>query len=159
MDLRQGEQVLKVYHHHHTPFVWNVLKIILGTFPFFLLLYLFSPTMDTSTFVWAHIIIIAIFTLILIYHAIVYWLDKLVITNQRVIYINWTYLTVREEAETELTDIQDIHTKERGLLASLKFFDYGMFKLQTASHVSAITFENAPDPEGIRRFVYSIKPN
>jgi len=159
MELRAEEQIMKIYHHHPTPFVKNLFKIILGAFPFFLLLYLFSPTMSTKAYLWAHVIIIAIFTLILIYQSLIYWLDRLVITNQRIVHIDWKYLTVRDEHETELHDIQDISTKERGVLATFKVFDYGTFTVQTASRTSIIEFENAPDPEGIRQYVYTIKPN
>jgi len=115
--------------------------------------------MSTKAYLWAHVIIIAIFTLILIYQSLIYWLDRLVITNQRIVHIDWKYLTVRDEHETELHDIQDISTKERGVLATFKVFDYGTFTVQTASRTSIIEFENAPDPEGIRQYVYTIKPN
>ena len=159
MELREGEKILKIYHHHPTPFVVDLLKIIAGSFPFFLLLYLFGPSMPTKTYIIAHLIVICLFTLILIYQALVYWLDRLVVTNQRVILIDWRYLTKREEHEAELHDIQDITTKEKGGLATFWMLDYGTFSLQTASHVSIIQFFDAPDPEGIRQFIYSIKPN
>ena len=91
MDLREGEKVLKIYHHHPTPFIIDLFKIIMGSFPFFLLLYLFGPTMSDKVFIWAHIIVIILFTLVLIYQALVYWLDRLLITNQRVVHIDWRY--------------------------------------------------------------------
>ena len=159
MQLREGEQVLKVFHHHPTPFVFALGKIILGIFPFFLFLYLFESTMDPKIYFWCHVFVIGVFVIILKHHAFVYWMDRLIITDKRVIYVNWKFLTIRDEDETELADIQDIHTKEKGLLAAVKIFDYGLFKLQTASHITAITFDNAPDPEGIRHYIYHIKPN
>lgn len=159
MYLREGEQVMKVFHHHPAPFAKNVFKIILGTLPFFMILYLFSSTMSRSAIAWSNIVVVLIFILILIYHALVYWLDRLVVTNQRVIHIDWKYLTIRNEYETELNDIQDIHTKEKGVLAAFWIFDYGTFRLQTSSHEVTINFTEAPDPEGIRQFIYNIKPN
>lgn len=115
--------------------------------------------MDPKVYFWTHVVVIGIFLIILKHHAFVYWMDRLIITNQRVIYVNWKFLTIRDEDETELNDIQDIHTKEKGLLSALNIFDYGTFKLQTASHITAITFLDAPDPEGIRHYIYHIKPN
>jgi len=159
MELREGEHILKVYHHHHTPFILDLLKIIVGAFPFFLLLYFFGSTMSTETYVIAHIVIISIFTLLIIYQSLIYWLDKLVVTNHRAIFIDWKFLTIRKEYEAELRDIQDIRTKERGVLAVFRFLDYGTFSIQTASHTSIIEFVDAPNPEGIRQFIYSIKPN
>ena len=159
MELREGEKILKIYHHHPTPFVVDLLKIVAGSFPFFLLLYLFGSTMSIKAYIIAHLIVIGLFTLILIYQALVYWLDRLVITSQRIIHVDWKYLTKRDEYEAELNDIQDISTKEKGILAVFWMLDYGTFTLQTASHTSIIEFTEAPDPEGIRQFIYSIKPN
>ncbi len=93
----------------------------------------------------------------LIFVALDYWLDKLVVTNQRIILINWQTLLARNESEAFLHDIQDIQTKEKGFLANFKIFDYGLFKLETASSQVTIMFDNAPDPEGIRRFVYHLR--
>jgi hypothetical protein len=159
MQLREGEKVLKIYHHHPTPFAIDLIKIIAGSFPFFLLLYLFGPTMSTKAYVIAHLIVILLFTLILIYQALVYWLDRIVITNLRIIHIDWKYLTKRDEYEADLNDIQDISTKEKGILSAFWLLDYGDLVLQTASHTSIIQFTEAPDPEGIRQFIYRIKPN
>ena len=88
-----------------------------------------------------------------------YWLDRLVVTNHRVIYVDWKYFTVRNEYGADLGDIQDIVTKEKGFLSHFKMFDYGEFRLETASNRSIIVFVNAPDPEGLRQFVYKLKPN
>lgn len=159
MDLREAEHVLKTYRHHRTPFVLDLLKIIVGSFPFFLLLYLFGPAISSGAYFIAHVVIISIFVLVLIYQSLIYWLDKLVITNQRVILIDWKFLTIRKEYEAELVDIQDIITREKGILSVFKWLDYGTFRLQTASHASIIEFIDAPDPEGIRQFIYSVKPN
>lgn len=159
MDLREGEQILKTYRHHPTPFARDLLKIIVGFFPFFLLLYLFGPSISTLTFVIAHIVLVVLLILIIIYQTFVYWLDKLIVTNYRIVHVDWRYLTVRNEYEAELSDIQDIATKEKGILATFRIFDYGEFRLKTASNDIIINFSDAPNPEGIRQFVYKIKPN
>jgi len=157
MDLREGEHVLKVYHHHPTPFVFDILKVIFGSFPFFFMLYLFSGIMSTKWFVIAHFIVFGIFALVIVYVSLIYWLDKLVITNKRVVFIDWKYLTVRDEAEAELDDIQDIQTEEKGLLSAFWVLDYGMLRLDTASSYITMEFPQAPDPEGIRMFLYHVR--
>lgn len=157
MELREGEYILKVYHHHPTPYIFNVLKIIAATLPFFFLLFIFQEAVSTTVLVWGNIIIFAIFALVITYYSLVYWLDKLVITNKRVIYIDWKFLTVRDEAEAGLDDIQDIQTKEKGLLSYFKFFDYGTLRMDTASSYVTLEFFDAPDPEGIRQYVYHVR--
>lgn len=157
MKLSEGERILKVYHHHPTPFVFDILKVILGTFPFLLLLFLFESVFSTKAFIFAHLILFFVFSLIIVYISFIYWLDKLVITDKRVVYINWKYLTVREEAEALINDIQDIRTKENGFLSNFWIFDYGKLRLDTPSSLVTIEFFDAPDPEEIRKYIFHIK--
>lgn len=157
MRLREGERILKIYHHHPTPFVLNILKVILATMPFFLLLFAAQEGLSTSAYVIAHLVVLLIFSLVVVYLSLIYWLDKLVVTNQRVVHIDWKYLTVRDEAEGLLDDIQDILTEEKGLLSYFAVFDYGSIKIDTASSHVTLTFIEAPDPEGIRRFIYHVR--
>ncbi len=128
MQLREGEQIVKIVHHHPTPFVLDVLKVILGSFPFFLMLFLFNPVLSTKWSVLLHLMVFLLFTLVLIYVSLIYWLDKLIITSQRIIHIDWKYLTVRDESEAFLRDIQDIQTEEKGILSTFWIFDYGLLR-------------------------------
>ncbi|MBI4975136.1 PH domain-containing protein [Candidatus Peregrinibacteria bacterium] len=157
MHLSEGEQILKVYHHHPTPFVFTLIKIIIGTIPFFLLMYLFKKSLPVKWYIVGHLIIFLIFSLVIIYAALVYWLDKLVVTNLRIVFIDWKFLTIRDETEAFLDDIEDIRTQERGMLSSLKILDYGMFEVETAASTITIKFTDAPDPEEIRNYIYHVK--
>ncbi len=157
MDLREGEEILRIYHHHPTPFVYDMLKVFVGAFPFFFLSYFFQSSLTTTQFFSLQVGIFVLFSLVIIYVSLIYWLDKLVITSERVVFINWRYLTIKDEAEAYIDDIQDIQTEENGVLASLWLFDYGMLRLDTASSYITIEFSEAPDPEEIRRFIYHLK--
>ncbi len=157
MKLGEGEQILKVFHHHPTPFVFDILKVIVGTFPFFLMLFLFQSAVSSKTYILLHLMVFLLFSLVIIYVSLIYWLDKLVITNQRVIYVNWKYLTVRDESEALLKDIQDIQTKEKGLLSVFWILDYGFVHIATASSAVTVEFLDAPDPEGLRKYIYHVR--
>lgn len=157
MHLGETEQILKVYHHHSTPFIYLIVKTIVAFLPFYVLLLIFNGGMTTSQTIVSHLLIFALFVLVVTYQTIVYWLDRLVITNERVINIDWRYLTIKNESEASLKDIQDIKTTEKGILAHFRFFDYGMVKLETAASYVFIEFNNAPDPEAIRKFIYHVK--
>ncbi len=80
----------------------------------------------------------------------------MVITNKRVIFIDWKYLTVKAEYEAELKDVQDITSKEKGVIALLPIFDYGDIIIKTASNLPTIEFTEAPDPDGIKKFIHQI---
>lgn len=157
MQLREGEVIKRVYHHHPTPFVFQVIKAILATLPFFLIVFWFQEAMTTTQYFLANFVIFLIFAALMTYLSLIYWLDKLVITNLRVVHIDWKYLTVRDEQEALLNDIQDIKTHEMGLLSFFRFLDYGRIKIDTASSHVTLEFIDAPDPEGIRRYIYHIR--
>lgn len=158
MHLREAENIQKIYHHHPTPFVFKLFKILLGAFPFLLMLFIFKNTMSTKWYVIAHVIVFAVFALVVTYFSLVYWLDKLVVTNQRLVYINWKYITVRNESEAFLDDIQDIQSHENGVFSYFWVFDYGYILIETASSHVSIAFEDAPNPEEIRQYIYHIRP-
>ncbi|MBI2634709.1 PH domain-containing protein [Candidatus Peregrinibacteria bacterium] len=156
MHLREGEKILKVYRHHPTPFVYKIFKLVLLFVPFYLLLILAGGNLSGRGYFWSYFLLSVLLIIVLTYSALVYWLDKLVITNQRIIYINWKYLTVKHESDLELGKIEDIQTQENGFWAHFRIFDYGTLNLATASSYTALVFTEAPDPEHIRQFINHI---
>lgn len=103
-----------------------------------------------------YIVITAIFVIGWIYDHFLYYSDSLVITNNRIVHLDWKTFFHREEVVAQLEDIQNISTVENGVLSYLPLFDYGTFKVETSSTKSIITFNEAPDPEGLRFYIYSL---
>lgn len=157
MHLREGEEILKIYHHHPTPFIFDVVKVIAGFFPFYLGLFAAQNALSLKWYIILHLIIFFLFVLVVTYISLIYWLDRLIVTNLRVLYIDYKYLTVRDDSSILLDEITDIQTHEKGLLSYFWVFDYGVFAMDTASSYVALTFTEAPNPEGIRRFIYKVK--
>ena len=157
MQLREGEEILKVYHHHPTPFIYQVIKVCFAAAPFYVALFALRAAFSIKWYIIFHLILFLILCVLITYLALIYWLDRLYVTNQRVVYVDYKYLTIKDDSAVYLKDIQDIQTKEHGLLSYFKFFDYGTFSLDTASSYIALTFEDAPNPESIRQFIYHIK--
>lgn len=157
MHLREGEQILKIFHHHPTPFVFDILKLILAAIPFFVVLFIFKESFNTKWFVVANLILLLGFALVAAYMSFIFWLDRLVVTNHRIVYVNWKMLSIREEAEAFHTEIEEIKTQEKGIFSYFKAFDYGIIRIETAAAHVNIDFHDAPDPEGIRKFIYHIR--
>jgi len=157
MHLREGERIIEVFHHHPTPFVYQIIKALVGASPFFFLLYIFQGAMSSKVFWILNFAVFTLFAIVILYLSLIYWLDKLIITNQRIVHVDWKYLTIRQEAEALLSDIQDVQSEEKGVLSHFKAFDYGFFRLDTASSHVTIEFFGAPNPEGIRQLIYHIK--
>lgn len=157
MQLREGEQILKIFYPHVTPFVFYMLKVFVGIIPLFVFLFLVSFAIPKKWQIIGHTVLGIIFVLVVIYKSLVYWLDRLIVTNLRIVHVEWRHLTVRDEAEARIEDIQDIQTQEKGILSYFRIFDYGIIRMDTASSYTTIEFKNAPDPEGIRRFIYNVR--
>lgn len=157
MHLREGEQILKIYHHHPTPFVFNILKLILAALPFFAVLFIFKESFSMKWYVIANLILVFGFASVVVYMSFIFWLDRLIVTNHRIVYVNWKLLSIREEAEAFHHEIEEIKTKEKGVFSYFKFLDYGNITIETAAAHVNINFPDAPDPEGIRKFIYHIR--
>jgi uncharacterized protein YfeS len=78
------------------------------------------------------------------------------LTNQRIVHLDWISPFRYQETQAMLDDIQNIESKENGFLSSIKLFDFGEFLVETASTKTVITFNEAPDPEGIKFFVTNL---
>ena len=157
MELRDGENILKKYRHHPTPFIWMMIKTLFGATPFYLFLFFALPYMDVSLSIILHTVFFIIFGFVVLYLTLIYWLDVLVVTNQRIISIDYKFLTTSQTSQTFIQAIQDICTHELGILSYFRIFDYGSVIIETAASDITLVFDNAPDPEGIRQFIYHIR--
>jgi len=156
LNLQDDEVVIKVFHHHPMTFVLRALNYFFVSLPFYFVAFIISTALNSWQSVAIYLGIFAVFLIITAYDLILFFLDKLVITNRRIIHVDWNSAFSRCEAEAELLDIQDITTKEMGIFAAFKMFDYGLFALETASTKTSIIFKDAPDPEGIKHFIYRL---
>lgn len=70
-----------------------------------------------------------------------------IVTNQRVVDIDFQYLLYKHFSEAELTKIQDISYTSGGLPSIV--FDYGNVFVQTAAEVPNLEFLNVPHPDRV----------
>lgn len=161
MHLQENEQIVKVFHHHPTARFFRALGIVVAGLPFYFVAWFFRDVFTSPQMFWLYSLVGIFHFFFLFYDSFLYHLDRLVITNRRILYIDWNGALSNTEHEAELVDIQDIETREKGFFSLLGFLDYGDFTLETASTRTTIHFPNAPDPEGIKHFIYhlNIKPN
>jgi hypothetical protein len=156
MKLQSNEKIVKVYHHDLFCFIVRGIKIWIASLPFFMVALMFSsvmPQLLTFSLVAA---VFVLFALVYAYDFMMYYLDTLVLTNQRIVHLDWISPFRYQETQAMLDDIQNIESKENGFLSSIKLFDFGEFLVETASTKTVITFNEAPDPEGIKFFVTNL---
>lgn len=157
MQLRSGEKILKVYHRHIFPTIVQIIKIVIGSLPFFVIIYFSRNSLSVGGLSIAFGVIIAIFGILILHVFIDDRLDRLIVTDQRVIFIDWKMIIFKIENELDIKDIQEITFSSRGVLSFFRIFDYGRCTIETASYDVSITFEDAPHPSQIRDFIISLK--
>lgn len=86
---------------------------------------------------------------------LVWSLNTMVITNQRLIDIDQRGIWSREISEAPLEVIQDIRTAQKGPSAHL--FDYGTIKVQTASHDEHFELTHVRHPIQMQELLFSIR--
>lgn len=159
MQLREGEKILYTYYHHFLPFFWRIVQLAAASIPVFLLTYALSKVLSDRNTLIVYGVVFGIFFFTTLYITFIYWLDKLVVTSQRVIHIDWKLLTARVEIETEIVDIQDIRTHSKGIFSIIPLFNFGEVGIESASYTATINFTEAPDPEEIRNSIHTIRKN
>jgi len=70
-----------------------------------------------------------------------------IVTDERIVDIDFLYLLYKKFSEAELAKIQDIHYTSGGILATI--FNYGDVVVETAGEAPNIIFEAIPFPEKV----------
>ena len=110
------------------------------------------PTKYTSlgTLVWY------LLTFAIIFENFLSWyFDVFIITDKRVIDIDFNNLLDKKFSEAKLSMIQDVTSRVSGLGQTM--FNYGTVHIQTAAEVSYITFEKVPHPEKIIKILQLLR--
>lgn len=156
MHLRKTETVRRTYHHHYFPFILQILKLIVASSPFYFLVFIAAGSITRGQLGLAILIVTFLFGLTLAYISFIYWADRLVITNLRVLHFDWKLLNLSSENEVELRDLQDVSVKGRGILSFIPFLDYGTISMETSASTPSVIFKDAPSPDKIKAFIYEI---
>ncbi len=77
-----------------------------------------------------------------------------IVTNERVIDIDFFYLLYKKFSEAELNKIQDISFTSGGIFAAI--FNYGNVKIETAGEAPNLEFEMIPYPERVVETIRSL---
>lgn len=153
MQLRHGEAILRTVKRHSTPYVLRLFKILIVAIPVYIILFFVAREVEGELILFVFAAVSFFIGIIITIMSLDYLLDRLIITNKRVVWINWKSLFKREVHEAELPDIQDIESREKGILSKLRMFDYGFIEIETAASKTCIFFRDCPDPDGVKHFI------
>jgi len=97
-----------------------------------------------------------LFTFIFAFEKFLNWyFDLFLVTNQRVVDIDFNNLLNKHFAEADLSAIQDVSSSVKGLLGT--FFNYGDVLIQTAAEINQINFEKVPNPNKIIKLLKELR--
>lgn len=91
------------------------------------------------------------------YSIMLYFLNTVIVTNQRVIENKQNGFFDYRANEMELSKIQDISIKISGSLAT--FLDFGDIEIQSAGAKAKFYFDTIPHPEKIREIINEARKN
>jgi len=85
---------------------------------------------------------------------VTFYLDVLIMTNDRLVDIDQNSLFSRTVAEVDLYQVQDATSEVKGIFATL--FNYGNVIIQTAGALPKFTLHNIPKPHDIRQQILDL---
>jgi uncharacterized membrane protein YdbT with pleckstrin-like domain len=138
------EQVILVLRAHPiTQIFWLINTIILGIV-LLIIDYFFPAFLNYFQYVFFNIFSLAFIFAYMWFNFLSWFFNVGIITNERVIDIDFSSVLYKEITETQLNRIQDLTNKSGGFLES--FVNFGNLFIQTAGTEANIEFLNIPKP-------------
>lgn len=133
---------------------WILLSILLLIAPFFL--FLLPPSAIPFVIPQKFGLILLLFYLLAVVtyafvNFIIWYYNAALITNRRIVDIDFHQLVHKDVAETKLSLVQDVSYRQESVIEN--FFDYGHVLIQTAGTVDNFEFNSLPKPERIEEIV------
>ncbi|MBI4136446.1 PH domain-containing protein [Candidatus Roizmanbacteria bacterium] len=149
--------ILFLRRHFITQIPWILSALIIIVMPFFLIP-LVENLIGISIPLNYQIIILGFWytmTFAFIYVNFILWYYNVnLVTNERVVDIDFVYLLVQDVSATRIAQIEDVTYRRVGVLATL--FDYGDVYVQTAGTEANIEFLSIPQPKRVAQILIDL---
>lgn len=148
-NLKDGEEVIRIVRRYPGSLLFPaVLPVVFLFSPFFLLF----PLLRLGIFgVLAFVALLAVGCILLLRLIVLYSLNALVITNQRLIDVDQRGFFHREVSESTFDKIQDVSFSMKGVSQTL--FRYGTLLIQTAGAQANLEIRYVQNPEHIQELI------
>ena len=151
----KNENVVLIVRTHwivYLPYV--AIALLLLSFPFLLKLVIFELETNATVMVALFFSCLSLSMSVLVYAFVKWFYNVNIITDQRVIDLDFTTLVSHTMSEARLEKIEDVTHKQLGVLGSL--FDIGTVYVQTAGSTAEIEFDNIPRPRDVQDILYDL---
>lgn len=156
----EGETVVLFLRQHIIVNIpWIIIAIILIIAPTVLFPLFFSMTRLAVTIPVGYIIVGSIFWYIATFGFILakflgWFFNIYIVTNERLVDIDFYYLLYKHFSQAELTKVQDISYTAGGILSTI--FNYGTVLVETAGEMPNLEFEMVPYPQRVVETIRSL---
>lgn len=149
------ENVILIVRSHWIMYVPHLFLALLSlTLPFLFRLVIPELTENLSLFIVFFIFSGLLFLTVLVFAIVKWYFNVNIITDQRVIDLDFTSVLSHTSSEARLERIEDVTHKQIGLIGSV--FDVGTVYIQTAGAKSEIEFNNIPRPREVQDILYDL---
>ena len=151
-----NEQVFLLLRRHPiTNFTWLFLVVVMLFAPaalaFFPILSFMPDRFQFIAIVFWYLVTVAFF----LEEFLMWFFNVNIITNERVVDVNFSNLVYRETPEADLDQIQDITVRVGSVIRTV--VGYGDVLVQTASETQRIVFEAVPDPDRVAKILRDLR--
>jgi uncharacterized membrane protein YdbT with pleckstrin-like domain len=161
---KEGEQIILIVRRHWFNIFQNLFSIfvmVIMLFASYTFIPALFPIFNTPEFNGLFMFLENLFALMIWILFFLVWIDYYfdvwIITNCRVVNVDQKGLFSREVSEVELEKIQDITTEVLGIIPT--FMNFGDVYIQTAGKMERFSFEDVPDPYGIKDIIMNLQKN
>jgi hypothetical protein len=153
----EGEKILLFLRRDFiTNAKWILTGIVLAILPLFLVFsqQLFDNPLPFLSFNFYLLFLLFYYLFVAAYlyiNFITWYYNVALITDRRIIDVDFASLVYKDVATTKLSLVQDVSYAQVGVIRT--FFDYGNILIQTAGSLDNFIFESAPQPENVVHIV------
>lgn len=151
----EEEVILLLRRHPVTNFVWLAVASLMMVAPSFLPILTFFELIP-QRFQMILMIIWYLVTLTYILERFLRWYFNVnIITDERIIEVDFPYLVYREITDANIDQIQDVTVIMGSPLRTI--FNFGNILIQTAGEIPKINFEAIPQPDRVARILRELR--
>ncbi len=149
----EEEQVILVLRQH---MITNLGWIILASFLILVPLWVFTFGLFPESIASKYRLLLTLIWELLTFgytleQFLIWFFNVYIVTNERIIDIDFHNLLLREISDADLDKIQDVTIKGAGVGAA--FFHFGDIRIQTAAEIQEFEFNAVPHPEIVARVI------
>ncbi len=150
------EEILMILRAHWiTNIPWFATAVILFFAPAVLR---FFPLLNSFPFKFQLVFVVIWYLILLMYvfeKFLSWFFNATIITDERIVDVDFINLTTKKVADAELDKIQDVTFTNSGAMGTI--FNYGDVLVQTAAEVTEFVFENVPSPDEVAKILQHLR--